>query len=69
MILSNLDDEFNFCKINKYAKELCSTEFFWIERIKKEFGQNFKIDKPKNFRWMAYYKKLQYLSFSWLEKI
>ena len=72
IVLANLDDEslFSLCEVNKYTREICKTDWFWEMRIKEKFGEHVLIlnKKPKNVTWIAYYKHLQYLSFSSLEQ-
>ena len=72
IILANLDDEslFSMCEVNKYTREICKTDWFWERRIKEKFGEHVSIlnKKPRNVTWIAYYKHLQYLGFSYLEQ-
>ena len=70
IILGNLDDEslFNLCEVNKYTRDICQNESFWMRRIAEKYGKDLKIDKPKNISWIAYYKYLEAEEFSKLKE-
>lgn len=64
IILSNLNDYdlSSVCRVNKYTKELCNNENFWMNRTIKRFGQfsrDINVDRLKlNMTWKQFYVKL-----------
>ena len=64
IILSNLNDYdlSSVCRVNKYTRELCNNESFWMNRTTKRFGQfsrDINVDRLKlNMTWKQFYVKL-----------
>ena len=64
IVLSNLNDYdlANVCRVNKYTRELCENEYFWMNRTIKRFSQfssDINADRIKfNLTWKKFYVKL-----------
>ena len=64
IVLSNLNDYdlANICRVNKYTRDLCQSENFWMNRTIKRFSQfssDIKADRIKlNLTWKKFYVKL-----------
>ena len=64
IILSNLNDRdvVNMCQVNRYSRELCNNENFWMNRTIKRFARfskSIKQDRVNlNLKWKEFYIKL-----------
>ena len=65
LILSQMDDKtlYNFCKVNKSARKICSDENFWKNRFIKKYGMDAVKYKPKNKSWKEHYSFVHYMIF------
>jgi len=59
-ILMKLDPEslFNACATNQYAYALCQAEFFWINRLIQDFGEDILQYKPLEESFQQQYRYL-----------
>lgn len=64
IVLSNLNDYdlAHVCRVNKYTRDLCQNENFWMDRTIKRFSQfssDIKADRIKfDLTWKKFYVKL-----------
>ena len=66
LILSQMDDKtlYNFCKVNKSARKLCSDENFWKNRLIQKYGQDAAKYKPEKKSWKKHYSFVHYAVFN-----
>jgi hypothetical protein len=57
IILNNIDDDVLeiICRTNQYLNSLCNNDRLWIERIRKNFGEESLNNKPADQSWRTYY--------------
>lgn len=58
MLTMELNTFYNVCKSSSYLNEICSNDYFWAQKVLKDFGKEVSQHKPAHETWREQYEKL-----------